>query len=241
VKLALRHALERRVAMRFDRVAAVSDSIARYIVDDIGVAHANVCTVHNGIPLAGGDAAPREGGREAVFLAVGRLAAIKNHALMLRALRRALDAGARARLRIAGDGPERAAIEALRRELGLEAAVEMLGFREDIPGLLREADVFILTSRYEGISVALLEAMRAGLPVVATRVGGVPETVRDGETGILAGPDDEAGIAAAIESLARDRARREAMGRRALELLRAEVSLERMTERYIGFYAGAAA
>lgn len=241
LKLALRHLLERRVARHFDRVAGVSDAIARYMVHDIGMSPVNVCTVHNGIPVQdAGIAAPAGGPEEAVFLTVGRLAEIKNHALMLRAFRRALDAGARARLRIAGDGPERGAIDARRRELGLEQAVDLLGFRDDIPELLRGADVFLLTSRYEGISVALLESMRAGLPVIATRVGGIPETVRDGETGLLFGAEDESGIAGAIEGLARDRARREALGRRAREVLREEFSLERMTGRYLDFYARAA-
>lgn len=240
-KLALRHLLERQVARRFDRVAAVSDAIAAYIVHDIGVTSGNVCTVHNGIPVQGAEVAPQAGSaEEPVFLTVGRLAEIKNHALMLRAFRRALDAGARARLRIAGDGPMREAIEAQRVSLGLGNAVEMLGFRDDIPQLLRGADVFLLTSRYEGISVALLESMRAGLPVIATRVGGIPETVRDGETGLLFGAEDEAGIAGAISELARDRGRREALGRRARDLLHEEFSLERMTGRYLDFYAGAA-
>lgn len=241
-KLALRHLLERHVARRFDRVAGVSEAIAHYMVHDIGIAAGKVCTVHNGIPVESAAAAPRaqpEG--EAVFLTVGRLAAVKNHALMLRAFRAALDAGARARLRIAGEGPERAAIEAQAASLGLGSAIEMLGFRDDIPELLRGADVFLLTSRYEGISVALLESMRAGLPVIATRVGGIPETVRDGETGLLFGADDEAGIAKAIGELAGDRARREALGRKARELLHGEFSLERMTDRYLEFYAAGAA
>lgn len=241
-KLALRHFLERQVARRFDRVAGVSEAIAHYMVHDIGIPPRNVCTVHNGIPVDGAaPPQPERGEGEVVFLTVGRLAAIKNHALMLRAFARAVEGGARARLLVAGDGPERAAIEAQAASLGLGRAFEMLGFRDDIPQLLRGADVFLLTSRYEGISVALLESMRAGLPVIATRVGGIPETVRDGESGLLFGPDDEAGIARAIGELARDRGRRMALGRRAHELLHEEFSLERMMGRYLEFYAGAAA
>jgi len=239
LKLGLRHFLERFVGRRFHRIAGVSDSVSRYIVEDIGVRGGNVCTVHNGIPVTGAIEPSRPPDGPVVFLAVGRLAEIKNHALMLRAFRRALDAGARARLRIAGNGPLRAAIDAQVRELGLADHVEMLGFRDDIPHLLAGAHAFLLTSRYEGISVALLESMRAGIPVVATRVGGVPETVIDGETGLLFADDDEAGIARAITELALDPARREALGRRALALLHEEFSLERMTRRYLDFYAGA--
>ncbi|MBK8323928.1 MAG: glycosyltransferase [Betaproteobacteria bacterium] len=236
LKLGLRHFLERLVARRFHRIAGVSDAISRYIVEDIGVRGGNVCTVHNGIPVTAGAPPSREGAGPVVFLSTGRLAEIKNHALMLRAFRRALDAGAPARLRIAGDGPLREAIEAQRRELGLEAQVELLGFRDDIPQLLAGSHAFLLTSRYEGISVALLEAMRACLPIIATRVGGVPETVLDGETGLLFAADDEAGIAGAITELAVDGSRREALGNRGRALLREEFSLERMTGRYLDLY-----
>lgn len=239
LKLGLRHHLERLVARRFHRIAGVSDSISRYVVEDIGVRRDNVCTVHNGIPVADATVPSRPAAGPVVFLSVGRLAEIKNHALMLRAFRRAIDEGASARLRIAGDGPLRAAIEAQRRDLGLEAHVELLGFRDDIPRLLAESHAFLLTSRYEGISVALLESMRAGLPIVATRVGGIPETVRDGETGLLFADDDEAGIAGAIAGLAGDGPRREALGKQGHALLHEEFSLERMTGRYLDFYTAA--
>lgn len=240
LKLALRHLLERQVSRRYDYMVGVSDAIARSLVDDIGVPAGKARTVHNGIPVDG-EAAPAPVVRdETVFVSVGRLAEVKNHGLMLRAFRRALDAGIRARLLIAGDGPQRAAIEADLARLDLGASVEMLGFRTDVPKVLQEAHVFVLTSRYEGISVALLESMRRAIPSVATRVGGIPETVRDGETGLLFAADDEAGIAAALVELARDPARRASLGRAARQRLVEEFSLERMTMTYLDFYAAAA-
>lgn len=235
-KRALRHFLERRAARRVHRIAAVSDAIRDYITREIGVDPGAVVTLHNGIPVDGPPPAARESPGPAVFITVGRLAAIKNHDLMLRAFRRALDAGASARLVVVGDGPERAAVERRVRDEGLQDRVDLLGFRSDVGELLGGADVFILTSRYEGISVALLEAMRAGLPVIATNVGGIPETVRDGETGLLAGADDVEGIARAIAELAGSAPRRRELGRRGVEFLLEEFSARRMTQRYLDLY-----
>jgi glycosyltransferase involved in cell wall biosynthesis len=236
-KRGLRHFLERRAARHVRRIAAVSDRIREYITGEIGVDPAAVVTLHNGIPVEGPAPAPRRGEGPAVFITVGRLAAIKNHDLMLRAFHRALQAGARARLVVVGDGPERGAIERYVSDHGLGDRVELVGFRSDVGALLAGADAFLLTSRYEGISVALLEAMRAGLPVIATNVGGIPETVRDGETGILVGPEDLEGAARAIAELAASAERRRELGRRGLEFLREEFSAARMTQRYLDLYA----
>ena len=237
VKQALRHFLERRAARHVRRIAAVSDAIREYITREIGVDPAAVITLHNGIPVEGAAQPARAGEGPAVFITVGRLAAIKNHDLMLRAFHRALDSGARARLVVVGDGPERGAIERYVRDQGLGDRVELLGFRSDVGELLGGADVFVLTSRYEGISVALLEAMRAGLPVIATNVGGIPETVRDGQTGLLAGPEDVEGIARAMGELAASSSRRRELGRRGLEFLVEEFSAARMTQRYLDLYS----
>lgn len=236
-KVALRHFLERLLARRVRRIAAVSDAIRDYIVGDIGVDAASVVTVHNGISVEGPAAAPRGPDDAAAFISVGRLAEIKNHALMVRAFHRALEKGARARLAIVGDGPQRGAIEQYVRDHGLADRVCLLGFRSDVSELLEASDAFLLTSRYEGISVAVLEAMRAGLPIIATRVGGIPETVRDGDTGLLAGPDDLEGIARAIGALAASAERRRELGRRGREFMLEEFSLARMTQRYLNLYA----
>lgn len=238
LKRGLRHLLERGLAPRFRRIAAVSDAIARYAVDEIGLRAGQLVTVHNGIP-DGVVAAPRRppGGRgPASFITTGRLAPIKNHGLLLRAFARVAREAPGTRLVLVGDGPERPALEALVRELGLGPAVSFPGFRTDVGELLAAADAFVLSSRYEGISMALLEAMQSGLPAVATRVGGVPETVLDGETGLLVDSEDEAGLAAAMLRLARDPGLRAALGARARELQAFEFSLAAMTRRYLRLY-----
>ena len=136
-------------------------------------------------------------------MSVGRLAAVKNHPMMLRAFHDVARRHPNVRLVIVG------------RRTGAVGHRE--GDRADADGgpgdgdsgsggtstrSWREADVFVLTSRYEGISVALLEAMRSGLPVIGTSVGGIPETVVDGKTGLLVGPEDHEGLVEAMSALA---------------------------------------
>src|SRR5437867_11730680 len=101
-------------------------------------------------------------------------------------------------LAIAGRGPEETALRELARSLELSDRVHLLGLRDDIPNILRSADVFVLPSRSEALPLALLEAMRAARPIVATAVGEVPTVLQHGEAGLLARPGDVAGLAAAL-------------------------------------------
>ncbi|MCL6554424.1 MAG: glycosyltransferase [Firmicutes bacterium] len=116
------------------------------------------------------------------------------------------------RLVLIGDGPLRAELEAFCGRAGLTDRVTFLGARDDVPAVLGAADLFVLASRWEGLPFAVLEAMCSGLPVVATRVGGIPEAVVDGETGLLVPPGDARALAEAIERLAADPRLRGQMG-----------------------------
>jgi glycosyltransferase involved in cell wall biosynthesis len=113
---------------------------------------------------------------------------------------------------IAGDGAARSALAAQVSELALDGRVKLLGWRTDIAALLAAADVFVLPSRNEALGVSALEAMAAGKPVIATAVGGVPEAVCDGETGLIVAPGDSQALAGAISALIADPARRERFG-----------------------------
>jgi glycosyltransferase involved in cell wall biosynthesis len=110
----------------------------------------------------------------------------------------------RARIVLVGDGPERARVEALAREAGLAEHLEILGELDDVRPLLSVADAFLLPSAQESFGLAALEAMACGAPVVASRVGGLPEVITDGLTGFLRDPDDHAGMAQAILDLLDD-------------------------------------
>jgi glycosyltransferase involved in cell wall biosynthesis len=148
--------------------------------------------------------------REPRIIAVGRLKAPKDFLTLVRAVS-ALPEGSSEAL-IVGEGPDRPRLEEEIRSLGLGERVRLLGERHDVPELLADADVFVLSSSSEGLPVSVLEAMAAGLPVVASRVGGVAELVVDGETGILVRPGDASALAAALSSLIADPAERRRLG-----------------------------
>lgn len=137
-----------------------------------------------------------------LLVAVGRLRPPKDFETLLRALALlptdAFDAA------IVGEGPQRRELEGLLARLGLEGRVRLEGERRDVPAVLAGADVFVLSSRSEGLPVSVLEAMAAGLPVVASAVGGVAELVVDGETGILVRPADAEALAGALGTLVGD-------------------------------------
>ena len=137
---------------------------------------------------------------------------------------------------IVGDGPERAALTAAIARQGLEACVWLAGDRDDIPELLARMDVFVLPSLGEGISNTVLEAMATGLPVIATRVGGNPELVAEGETGVLVPVADVPALAAAITELVNDPNRCDQMGRAAAQQVRTHFDWERTVSAYLGVY-----
>ncbi len=144
----------------------------------------------------------------ALLLVVAALFHRKGIDVLLDALGRLADDGLRPALWIAGQGPVRPALEKQARELGLDHQVRFLGERGDIADLLAACDVFILPSRQEGLGVAALEAMAAGRPIVASRVGGLAEAVVDERTGLLVPPNDPGALATALARLLRDPALR---------------------------------
>ena len=129
---------------------------------------------------------------------VGRLVPIKNHALFLAAAQRVWQEMPEVRFVIVGDGECRAELEEHTDRLGLADAVHFTGWRRDLSTIYADANVLVLTSRNEGTPVSILEAMAAGVPVVATAVGGVPDVLKDGELGTLVPPDNPTAMADAI-------------------------------------------
>jgi glycosyltransferase involved in cell wall biosynthesis len=175
-----------------------------------------VRVVHNGVPDVPQRAQP-DRGEPPVVIMVARMAPPKDHILILNAL-----AGLNLpfHLHLVGDGPDQAAVEATIRELGLEDRVTLLGRCSDVPDRLAAAHIFALISRQEGFPLAVLEAMRAGLPVVASDVGGVREAVTHGTTGCLIPRGDERALREALGRLLADPGLRRALGdagRRAYE------------------------
>ncbi len=136
---------------------------------------------------------------------------------LLESARRLRDAGVSVHFIVIGQGPLEAEITALHASLGLNGYVDLLGYRPDAMRVAAACDLFVLASHYEGLPVAIMEALSVGLPVVATRVGGVPEAVRDGIEGLLVPPARPDLLATAIESLVHDADRRSLMSKAAIE------------------------
>jgi glycosyltransferase involved in cell wall biosynthesis len=182
--------------------------------------------IHNGVPLD----VPQRVAHTGSLLSVGRLRAPKDFVTLVRAM-----AGLEARLLIAGDGPDRPALEAEIDRLGL-TNVELLGTRDDVPELLAGSDVFVLATESEGLPMSVLEAMAAGLPVVASAVGGVPELVVDGETGVLVPPGDSAALARALETVVADPGLRDRLGDAGRQRAEHEFSLDRFEREHLELY-----
>ena len=176
------------------------------------------------------------------ILAVGRLLPLKGHALLLEAAAQLLAGGAHLQVTIVGDGPERARLERLSRELGIESHVRFAGAvgRDKLAGHYSEADIFCLPSFAEGVPVVLMEAMAAGLPVVATRVGGIPELVRDEETGLLVYPGRPDLLADALRRLMESGPLRRSLSEAGRSWVAAEFEIGRSARRLETVIRGAA-
>ncbi|MGH7805862.1 MAG: glycosyltransferase, partial [Candidatus Binatia bacterium] len=159
---------------------------------------------------------------------VGRVVPIKNHRLFLDAARHVLARNARARFVVVGDGPSRADAEAHARELGIQSQVTFAGWRRDLASIYPDLDVVVISSNNEGTPVSAIEAMAASRPVVSTRVGGVPDFIVDGETGILVPPRDPGALGAALTGLIGDRPKADGIGAAARSAVRMRFTPERL-------------
>jgi glycosyltransferase involved in cell wall biosynthesis len=232
--------LGRLTARLADRVVAPSRATARELVEDYDAR--DVAVVANGITLPEqGPQAPKSGvalrtprGPFTVLYA-GRLRTRKAVAVLLEAFARLLERVPEARLIVVGDGEQRPALEAQAARLGVAEAVAFEGGRPHgaMPQYYRAAGVFCLPSLYEGFPLAILEAMAAGLPVVATAVAGVPEAVADGVTGRVVPPEDAGALADALAELAADRARARAMGEAGRRRAAEEFAIPRIAAEYL--------
>lgn len=169
-------------------------------------------------------------------LSVGRLSSQKGYRDLLAAVPQVLEKHPRAAFVIAGGGDSRADLSKEIADLNLEESVFLLGYRNDVPDLLAASDLFVNSSHWEGLSVAVLEAMSAGLPIVATRVGDVPE-VLDERTGVLVPPKRQAVLAAAIVALLDDPEKMQAIGEAAKQRVLRHYSPDAWAEELLQVYA----
>jgi glycosyltransferase involved in cell wall biosynthesis len=241
-------AFNRLVLRHSDRVTAVGDFVKDALVRNEGIADRRVQVIHNGIDPArfarDTMAAQRVAVRaelgldphQPVLLQVARFHPIKDHDTSICALARVLSHAPQTVLLLAGDGPTRANAEALAAQLGVADQVRFLGVRTDVPSLTAAADLFVLSSLCEGISVTLLEAMAAGLPIVATDAGGNGELVEHGHNGWLARTGSAASLADHLLSLLRDPDLRRRFGERGRRRLLKRFTEKRMHSQYERLY-----
>lgn len=225
------------------QVIAISDAVCAFHVR-AGLPAEKLVTIHYGldhVPAQPSEVTPEDVGiapEAPLVLAIGRLIEQKDHATLLHAFAGVQQERADAQLAILGWGRLEEQTKQLVHTLGLEESVHVLGRVEPRDWLTR-ADIFAHTSLWEGFGIVLLEAMLAGLPIVATRVSAVPEIVVDGETGLLADPGDAAAVASHLLALLDDAERRTALGTAGRERARSEFSVDRMADRTVGVYRSA--
>jgi glycosyltransferase involved in cell wall biosynthesis len=221
VPTAMQRRLKRFASRFLDAHVAVGTQSARDVERIVGLPEGSVRTIHNGVPDRPIPQRQRNAGGP-IIGSVGRLEPQKGFDVLLRALRVVPNA----ELLLVGDGTERGHLQKLANDLGVAERVTWAGWLSDPRATLGEMDVFVLPSRFEGFPLALVEAMLAERPVVATTTGSVEDAVIEAKTGFLVPPDDAEALAEAINQVLADANRGGQMGRRGREL-----ALERFTAR----------
>ena len=246
-------ALRRRIALRWamrasDHSVMVSRATQTQFATELGVDPALFTVVPNGVPIVEGDASGvraefgvREG--ECVIVAVGVLERHKGHRFLLEALAR-LDAESLRkpwRLIIAGGagGEEHASLRQFIADHGLTDRVHIALNRNDVSDLLTLSDIFVMPSLWEGLPMAVLEAMVAGKAIIASRIAGIPEAVVDGQDGLLVPPGETAPLVAALRLLIENPSRRASLGAKAQERAFREFTVQVMADRYEELYQSA--
>lgn len=242
-----RHLLEQQVLARMSAaIVCVSDFLRRQLIEDVHVSPGRVRVIRNGIDVASDPPTPaeRQAARDALGVkydafvvgTVGEHSKVKNLDMALEAMRMVVEVVPVATLVLIGDGALRQRLELRAEQLGIRAKVVFAGIRRSVPDLLAAFDVYVCSSDYEGVSLSILEAMARSCPVVATDVGGNPEVVVGGKTGLLVPKGDAGALAHNLLRVWRDTPFRESAGREGNARFRAEFGISRMAEAYAALY-----
>ncbi|MEE8574292.1 MAG: glycosyltransferase [Thermodesulfobacteriota bacterium] len=242
-----RRLINRFLGKRTDRVIAVSKPVSDYIIERDGLDPSLVEVIYNGIDVErfteSGDSERAEVRKELGLAAdtpvvgmIARLSKQKGHTYMLKALKEVKKTVPALKAIVAGDGPLKDEITTEANSLGLARDVIFLGARRDVPRLLKAMDIYLMPSLWEGHPIALLEAMASGLPVVAARVGGVPNVITDGVDGILIDPEDTAALISSMTELLIDSERAASIGAEAAKCIAAKFSAGAMVSKMERLY-----
>ena len=215
---------------------ALTPEVRNSVAEFYGLPLSRVSVIYNGIDLSRCVPKPTyETGETVTILHVGRFDVPKNHPGLLEAFRLLLETHPECRLRLVGDGDLRPDMEKLAREKGIADFVEFCGMQSNVYPYLHDADIFTLPSIYEGNPMTIIEAMGTGLPIVASRVGGIPDMISDGESGLLVEPEPQS-ICAGLTRLVGDAALRQRLGL-AVRKQSQTFSAEHMARDYISCYS----
>jgi glycosyltransferase involved in cell wall biosynthesis len=231
--------LARASAQRQDMIIAISDAVAAWVREHTGLACERVRRVYYGLDPAPYEAVePAEETAEPVIGMIARLAPQKGHTVLLDALPRVIERIPGLRVELVGHEHLTSASElrSYASQCGVTQHVRLLGFRDDLPELFRRWRLMVLPSLWEGFGLVLLEAMAAGRPVVASRVGPIPEVVVDGKTGLLVEPGDSDALGTALIELLEQPGRASAMGQAGRQRVRTVFGLDQMVEQIAGLY-----
>jgi len=220
-----------RFAYRFaTRIVANSDAAATALAGD-GVSRASIAVIPNGLDAAA--YTPQEQRRRVrTVITVANLRVEKGHETLIAAAAAVARSNPDVRFQVVGGGPRRSELDALAHAKGVADRMEFLGHRDDVPALLQAADLYVLPSRSEAFPNGAIEAMAAGLPVIASGVGGLRQLIDHGRTGLLVPPGDPDALAAAIDSLVADPMRAHGLGAAARADVVARYSFDRMVQAF---------
>lgn len=230
---------EKHCAKFTRKIITVSEHDRRFAVDRKLCDPSRIVAVHNGIPdVASADLAdPGRNAPETEIVMVARFAAQKDHDTLLQALAKIKDRPWR--LTLVGDGPDEQKVRGLVSLLGLGDRVVFTGAVRSVQPILQQAQIFVLTSRSEGLPISIIEAMRTGLPIVSNRLAGIPEQVEEGENGFLLETGDVEGVADRLARLIDDPRLRAHMGQASRRLYLERFTIDRLVEQTLQVLADA--
>lgn len=239
--------LSRFFSKRADVVTTIHDGLRTFFINDLGVPAEKVVTIPNGIDISkfspttvAGKSTKVTGINSSKFVisCIGRLVPEKDHENLFEAIKKVIDSGiSDFEVLIVGDGPRFDELHRCIDKLNISAYVKMLGARNDIIDILRGSDVAVLSSKTEGLPMVLLEAMGAGVPCIATAVGGIPQLLSNG-VGVVVPPQNSEVLADAIKSAFRNRAELKELGNRARQRTVENYDIDRVVDRYLAIFIG---
>jgi glycosyltransferase involved in cell wall biosynthesis len=241
ISLRLYYKLDHLLLRRFDRIAAVSTQVVESL-RRARIPASKICLVANGIDVScfANSTASRQGNsthsNSVRIGTVGRLVPDKGVRFLLLAAREILNRCPKTEFHVIGEGPERPELELLAGQLGIEKEVVFLGAQSDMPSIYASFDIFVLPSLNEGMPLSLLEAMAAGKPAVATRVGAISSLVLQNQTGLLVEPRDTLGLRDAVLRLIYEPGLRLQIGRAGQRFVSEQFSARAMAGNYLKLY-----